>query len=514
MRWCDMEEKNLREKLLGIPLVLMVVLVIFSICTTSLLRQILWKNTKETNENYLSHYMTEIEKSLDSYRLMVANNGIKQEILKRLQSEEQKDVFHAKVSLTKEWSHLLELYPEIDGIYLMWGEEAFFFINPKSNYGLQSLARTEIQSWAKTLPEGKNPFEDRWEILGSEEQGFLNCAVLQENCMFGVWISKENFLNFFQEYREEEEKDILFLKKEEVEAKKELLSEKYFIITQYFKGEDFGLSLLIEKENIFGTVRPVLWIFLSLSAVGLVILVIYIWFLYKAILQIEDLNHKIYEEKILKLRLRGQLLELQIKPHFFLNSLSNILSFLYVGEIKLAEDMIVHLANHIRYLLNHDRFVCLADEIHHVKNYMAMQSLRFGPNFSCKISVSPELEKCLIPILSIQTFVENSIKYAQSSDGKVCIFLSAFSVKVKEESYIKILIEDDAGGFQPEILEKLQKGEEVYYGNRKHIGISNVRERISLLYGTKGQLVLSNSKMGGALVELFFPLTYRDEKSE
>ncbi len=168
--------------------------------------------------------------------------------------------------------------------------------------------------------------------------------------------------------------------------------------------------------------------------------------------------------------------------------------------------MIVFLANHIRYLLNSGSFICLGDEIAHIKNYLEMQSLRFGPNFSCKISVSPELEECLIPILSVQTFVENSIKHAKSEDGKVCIFLSAFSVKVGEDSYIKILIEDDAGGFEPEILEKLNRREPLNHENRSHVGISNVTERIEWLYGGRGKVYLSNGKFHGALIEMVLPL--------
>lgn len=200
-------------------------------------------------------------------------------------------------SLTKEWGNLVELYPEIDGMYLLW-EEYFFFINPKSDYGKQSRVRENIKRWKEKLPAEKNPFEDRWEILDAENVNALNCAVLRGNCIFGVWISADKFLDFFQENGESAGKKVQFLKKEEAEQQKEICSRKYFMITEYFTGENFGLSLLIEKENIFRSVRPVLWIFLSLSAVGLLILVVYMRFLYKAIKKIEDLDHEIYEEKI------------------------------------------------------------------------------------------------------------------------------------------------------------------------------------------------------------------------
>lgn len=500
-----MKEQKLRRKLLGFPILLLSFLTIFSICGIFLLIKVLNENTREINENYLSHYMNEIENRLDSCRLMIANNGLKKELLRDLQSEEQEKVLQAKLNLKDEWNHLFDLYPEIDGIYLIQEKEPFVLINPKSDYSIQSLARDKIFMLSETLSLEKNPFEDGWEVFKANSYEFLNCSVRQENFLFGVWIWSDKLLNLFQEYREKGDNKIIFLTKEEpVEIKN--LESKYLMITKYFEKEEFGLSLLIEKKSIISSVRYILWIFLFLGIVALVITVIYIILLYKAILRIETLDRKIYEEKILKERLNGQLLKLQIKPHFFLNSLTNILSFLYIGEIKSAEDMIVYLANHIQYLLNNEDFICLKDEIYHIKNYMAMQRIRFGPNFSCKISIPPELETCKIPILSVQTFVENSIKHTKTEDGKVCIFISAFSIQIKGESYIKILIEDNAGGFEPEILEKLKKGEPLSHDQKVHIGISNVRERIFTLYNGKGKLELSNGKFKGALIEILLPV--------
>ncbi|MDO4452975.1 MAG: histidine kinase [Eubacteriales bacterium] len=501
-----MREEKLRKKLLGLPILLLSFLIIFSVCGIFLLLKVLNENTRETNENYLSHYMTEIEKSLDSCRLMIANNGLKKEVLKDLQSTEQEKIFRAKLSLRDEWEHIFDLYPEIDGIYLIQDDKPFFLINPKSDYSIQSLARNKIAMWSETLHPERNPFEDGWQVLEADSYEFLNCSVRQDDFLFGVWIWSDKFLNLFQEYREKGDNKIIFLTKDAEETQIKQLESQYLMITQYFEKEEFGLSLLIERENMISSVRHILWIFLFLGVAALIITVIYILLLYKAILRIETLNRKVYEERILKERLKGQLLKLQIKPHFFLNSLSNILSFLYVGEIKSAEDMIVYLANHIRYLLNSADFICLKDEIYHIKNYMAMQRIRFGPNFSCKISIPPELEDCMIPILSIQTFVENSMKHAKIEDEKICIFISAFSIKIEEKDYIKILIEDNAGGFETDILEKLRKGETLSHDKKTHIGISNVRERIAALYDGKGKLELSNGRFHGALIEILLPI--------
>ena len=442
---------------------------------------------------------------------MVANNKLEDALIRSFLSDEEDHILSAKRAFCRQWSDLLELYPEIDGIYLIGVETSFFYMNPRSNYTLQSPARKEIQDWAVRLDKNYNPYQDGWKVFQVNDSHFLNCSILQGDTLFGIWIRGDKFLDFFQTHHGKEDNRIIFQLKGEQNRQFE---KDYLIITQYLDDKDFGMTILIKKENMFASVRYILWIFLLLGIIALCISFCYIFMLYKAIHRIEDLNRKIYEEKIEGLKLKGQLLQLQIKPHFFLNSLSNIVSFLYMGKIKSAETMIVYLANHIRYLLNNGNFIRLGDEIAHIKNYLAMQCLRFGPNFSCKISISPELEDCQIPLLSIHTFVENAIKHAKSEDGKVCIFLSAYSVQVKGNSYIKILIEDDAGGFEPEILEKLNRNEPLEHDNRSHIGISNVRERIEWLYGGKGKMHIANGKFHGALIELFLPVIYKNDSSK
>ncbi len=189
-----MKEKKLRKKLLGIPLILALSLTVFAVCGTIFLLQALRQNTIETNENYLSHYITEIQQSLDSYRLMVANSELDQSVVHAFEAGEEYEMLNARRSLAQQWTHLLELYPEIDGIYLIGESESFFFINPQSSYLLQSPARREIQNWANGLAQHQNPFQDGWQVFQTEESYFLNCCILHENVLFGIWIRGDKFL--------------------------------------------------------------------------------------------------------------------------------------------------------------------------------------------------------------------------------------------------------------------------------------------------------------------------------
>ena len=61
-------------------------------------------------------------------------------------------------------------------------------------------------------------------------------------------------------------------------------------------------------------------------------------------------------------------------------------------------------------------------------------------------------------------------------------------------------------GFEPEILEKLQKHEKLISPEGEHIGIYNVCQRLSILYSDCADIAFSNKPEGGARIDLYLPI--------
>ena len=123
-----------------------------------------------------------------------------------------------------------------------------------------------------------------------------------------------------------------------------------------------------------------------------------------------------YEQTIEKQRAQMQYLQIQLKPHFYLNSLKTLNVFALNGESGRMQDLIMHLSYHLRYLLQAEReMVPLAAEIDYVRNYEKLQEDMAGRRFVILWTVQEEMDEWTVPTLCIQTFVENSFKYAKLS---------------------------------------------------------------------------------------------------
>jgi two-component system sensor histidine kinase YesM len=224
--------------------------------------------------------------------------------------------------------------------------------------------------------------------------------------------------------------------------------------------------------------------------------------------QIKELKINVYEEKINTQKAELQHLQLQIKPHFFLNSLNIIHVLASTKKYDLIQEMTLCLINYFRYMFRSNlTFVSIRDEVQHVQNYIRIQELRFSELLSFKIKVPDYLLETKVPSLIIHTFIENSIKYAVSMDEQVQLSVNIELLDNKEgEACFKIIIKDTGEGFKEEVIRELKAGNRIIDEHGEHIGIWNVQRRLSLLYKGRAKLFIGNSESGGALVEIVLPL--------
>lgn len=228
--------------------------------------------------------------------------------------------------------------------------------------------------------------------------------------------------------------------------------------------------------------------------------------------QIHDLKISVYEEKINRQKSELQHLQLQINPHFFLNSLNIIHTLARGKNYELIQEMTLCLIQYFRYMFKSNlTFVSLKDELKHVRNYIRIQELRFPKSFSYEINAPEYLLDTLIPPLIIHTFVENSIKYAVSLDEPVTLRVDIELIEDRSiEPCFRIIIQDNGKGYTKEVLDKLNSGNRVVDEQGEHIGIWNVQQRLYLLYRGHAKLVLGNTEPHGATAEIILPMNMDD----
>jgi LytS/YehU family sensor histidine kinase len=106
-------------------------------------------------------------------------------------------------------------------------------------------------------------------------------------------------------------------------------------------------------------------------------------------------------------------LKSQVNPHFLFNSL-NSLTELIGEDQQQAETFVEELAKVYRYLLQTNKqqqLVPLRSELAFIRSYSYLLTVRYGAGIAFHIEVAPEYQESLLPLLTLQTLVDNSLKH-------------------------------------------------------------------------------------------------------
>jgi two-component system, LytTR family, sensor histidine kinase AlgZ len=161
-------------------------------------------------------------------------------------------------------------------------------------------------------------------------------------------------------------------------------------------------------------------------------------------------------------------LESRVHPHFFFNALNTVSSLIPTAPER-AERLIERMSALLRFSLDahQEGLVPLEQEMKIVRDYLDIEQARFGGRLRYTLDVSPEAGESDVPPLSVQTLVENSVKYAvaPARDGAE-IRIRALS----ERDSVHIEVADTGAGFS---MADITAGH----------GLDNLRGRLAVLFG-------------------------------
>ena len=195
-------------------------------------------------------------------------------------------------------------------------------------------------------------------------------------------------------------------------------------------------------------------------------------------------------------RLKYQLLQSQINPHFLYNILGSIRTCQSLGKLDIADQMIANLTAFYRLTLRKSKeLIPIKDELEIARLYLEMEKLCHKDNLDWEIEAEDGIENFLICKFTLQPFLENSILHGISS-GTPAVFIS-IHVLYGDDTVV-ISIEDNGAGMDYETLAQLRHAiEHNVIDYEKHFGISNVSSRISNpLYGNGSVRIRSNPGNG------------------
>jgi two-component system sensor histidine kinase YesM len=223
--------------------------------------------------------------------------------------------------------------------------------------------------------------------------------------------------------------------------------------------------------------------------------------------QIKNLKISAYEDKLAKRNLELERLELQVKPHFYLNSLSIIYTLAKSKNYDLLMEMSMHLISYFRYMFSSNTtFVKLESELVHVQNYLHIQQVRFPNKLNFKINSPVFLMGASVPPLMIYTLVENSIKHSMTLNEILTISIKISYYANDKENGMIISVTDSGCGFPQDVLDKLKADQKIIDAAGEHIGLTNIKKRLMLIYNGRANFSCKNDPEKGSVVELILPV--------
>jgi sensor histidine kinase YesM len=202
-------------------------------------------------------------------------------------------------------------------------------------------------------------------------------------------------------------------------------------------------------------------------------------------------TQQVEQERANKLLAEARLssLESRIHPHFLFNTLNSIAALIPSDPAR-AEDTVSKLASLLRFSLNanHNSLVPLAQELKVVRDYLEIESTRFGPRLRYEITVPESLGLVKVPPLALQSLVENSVKHvaAQRSEGAAIQIAGS-----RMTGRMQLEVIDDGPGFSLGSV------------SPEH-GLGNLSARLRLLFDDTGQLDVTREN-GRTVARMSFP---------
>src|SRR6266403_4403710 len=205
-----------------------------------------------------------------------------------------------------------------------------------------------------------------------------------------------------------------------------------------------------------------------------------------------EMNLEKHQQLLLKARMDA--LSSQINPHFLFNTLNTVSALIRIDPDS-ARGVVLKLSNILRRLLRkHETFVPLSEELQFIDDYLDIEVARFGrDNLEIVKQLGEETLEAFVPSMLLQPIVENCLKHGLApklGGGKIQLRTTT------HDGRLHIEIEDNGVGISEE------KMPHVYV---EGIGLSNVRERLHVLYGADFNLEIQSWPGEGTVIRIDVP---------
>ena len=193
-------------------------------------------------------------------------------------------------------------------------------------------------------------------------------------------------------------------------------------------------------------------------------------------------------------------LQYQMNPHFLLGSINSIRWMAALTNNSVTANALEILAKILTPILRNPDFLWkLDDELVFCENYVSMMNIRYGNTMEYKVICDDSLLKEDFPRMILQPMIENCFIYGSDPLEKRVI-----TVNIRKEDAMKVSVSNSGVNMDKVKLEGLNDILRNGTGNSEHIGLSNAKKRLDILYKDTGDIWLEQDNEGTLTVEIRF----------
>ena len=254
--------------------------------------------------------------------------------------------------------------------------------------------------------------------------------------------------------------------------------------------QEFG-SVLVGKNEIFGQKNELEYILNSIQ---------------KSALEKKNVDEELSERLRLLKKAQAVALQSQINPHFLNNTLETInwTAIELLGRKNEISEMAGGLSKMLRMALeNSDTVVPIREEVQHCKYYLEIQQKRYEDKFEVIWKIPENVLECRIIRIILQPLVENAIYHGIKPLSEKGILVISGSMHGEE---VELSVEDTGLGMTEEKLKNIRHNmDNDIIKESKHIGVTNVNQRIKLYFGEEYGVSIESKEGIGTKVTVHIP---------
>lgn len=533
--------KSVSTKVIFIFVLLIIPLNFIAIFQSERVMEAAVEEIRMTEQNLLDVYSNTLEAKMDNSVSLLEYFRVKDADYLQMSSQEDKEIYKYQGAKHRFYAKMTSMADMIDG------SKNYFYYLPKVDdivvmstpyIGSENVQRLKDTASLINL----KPDKLGWNYIEYEDKKIILIVLRLKNVVYGTWLDLEEISNEILNSIKYNNIELSF-SQSEIEDQ----AENNKIIVQG-KANNLYITLALEKEEIIRTDALYQRTLLHFALVYL-ILVPCLFVIMKKIMikplrkinaahqqleggnleyrleeransrefldayrsfnkmasMIKMLRIQAYENKIEKQQIELRNLQLQIRPHFLLNTFNLIYSLAEKKESESIQDITIYLSEYFRYIFRSGRDLELfTKEMHLIEGYVKMAAIRYENLVELAVDLDPELDFVRTPPLLIHNFVENAVKYGFKQGKMLQISLEGRY----DNGRVIFQIMDDGNGMDEETLVRNQKmfsGEYIPKDKTTHLGLYNSYKRLKYFYGDEASIDVQSEKGEMSCFTISFP---------